>query len=426
MVLAIFHFIPGVKKELVDIISGQRLENFSIIWPVKRLIFEPFVALCEYFLSLVYYEKQLLSWIFWLLALSFIFGIRKKDGFAGAVRLGLFSMLIFLSLITVALISPLPRPELKVPDNFTKMDFHSHTYYSYDAVDSPGSNLRFHRGQGFDLFFITEQQNTESLKFFDKDSQLSGVFPGVQVRTTDGNALLVLGSRYFDGKKFRKKSNKEIISLAHSENLLVICPHWWKWRKPPLEKIYSAGVDGFEVYNPGYGQLSETERKRIIDFCSKNSLLMTSATDWHGWGSFSSVWTVVEGKPDEVRADPVKYLKSKPNTVVAAYKREESQSPVRYYLEPFYAAYYYFAGIDYYQCLSWLFWILVFMILSNFGRALRGVISAAFFVTAAYYIKIALSIKENETILPLLVPALIVLGIGWLISSLNRKHTANS
>ena len=414
--LAIFHFIPGIKKELVDVITGQRPENFSIIWSANRIIFEPFVALCEYFVSLAYYDKQLISWVFWLLALCFIFGIRKKGGLRDAVSLILFSMLIFLSLVTVSLISPLPAPELKIPDSFTKIDFHSHTYYSYDAIDSPQANLRFHIKQGFDLFFATEQQNTESLSHFEKGEQLSRVFPGVQVRTTDGNALLVLGSKYFDGKKFRKKSNKEIVALAHSENLLVICPHWWKWRMPPLENIYRAGVDGFEVYNPGYMQLSETERKRTIDFCKEKKLLMISATDWHGWGAFSSVWTVFEGNPAEVKSDPVKFLKGKPKTMVVAYKRNEAAALSRYYLEPFYAIYYYFAGIDFYQCLSWLAWILVFLILSRFKRALCGLISAGFFVTSAFYIRIALSVKDNETILPLLVPVTIVLGIGWLIT----------
>ena len=388
------------------------------------------MALCEYFLSLVYYDKQLLSWIVWLLVFCFIWSIGKKHGLKGAVKISLTAILIFLSFITGSLVLPLPAPRLNVPGNLTKIDFHSHTYYSYDAIDSPESDLKFHRAQGFDLFFATEQQNTESLAHFEKPDQLSEVFPGVQVRTKDGNALLVLGSKYFDGKEFRKKSNKEITSAPHSQGLLVICPHWWKWRIPPIENIYSAGADGFEVYNPGYMQLDETERKQIIDFCKEKNLLMTSATDWHGWGAFSSVWTVVQGKPEDVKADPIRFLKGKPKTIIATYKRNKAKTAVRYFFEPFYAVYYYFAGIDYYQYISWVVWLLVFLILSSFRTVLCGSISAAFFITAVFCLRTGLSIKENESILPLLVPALVILGIGWLAAAFfsvkQAKKTAQS
>lgn len=423
--VAILHLFPGGKKALYDIISGHKPDGFVLVWPFTRVIFEPFVAFCEYLLSIVYYGPQLLSWVLWIFIFCLGYGIKERQKFAGIGALFLRYLLIFISFVTAVLIVPLPVPRLNAPSNFTKIDFHSHTYFSYDAIDSPKSNLRFHDRLGFDLFFATEQQNTNSLDHFDKKARLSKVFPGVQVRTKDGNALLVLGEKYFDGREFAKKRNHEIIALAHSKNLLVICPHWWKWRTPSIEEIYKAGVDGFEVYNPGYMQLAETERQSIISFCEGKNLLMTSATDWHGWGAFSDVWTVVEEKPDRVKAHPVQYLKTRPKTMVLVNSRNESQKKIRYYLEPFFAIYYYFSTLGVWECLSWLVWVLLLILLFSWKRIFFGIISAAFFAGAAYYLGIAFSIKDNETILPLVVPALFLIGLGWLIAAIlpARKKT---
>ena len=418
--LGVMYVIPGEKKALYNIITGQKAQDFSLFWPFSSYLLEPLVAFCQYVLSLISYSFQLLSWVFWLLVGCILTAAaRKKLNFKKIAGNYTGILLVFLSLITAVLIMPLPAPRLNVPPGHTKIDFHSHTYYSYDAIDSPNSNLRFHNKLGFDMFFATEQQNTESLKYFPVAEQLNKVFPGVQVRTRDGNALLILGDKNFDGKEFRRRTNKEIIDLAHSKNLLVVCPHWWKWRKPSVEEIYEAGVDGFEVYNPGYKQITEDERNWLIAFCKEKNLLMTSATDWHGWGSISNAWTVVKGDAEEVKKRPIEYLKNRSETLIIAYKKAELQNNIRFIFEPFFALYYYFSGINIYQCLGWAFWAVIILLLAYLKRVVYSVISLGFFGGTVYYFLLSLTIKGNETIFPLVVPALFILGFGWLFAARN-------
>ncbi|MCX5781985.1 MAG: hypothetical protein NT145_04695 [Elusimicrobia bacterium] len=413
-IILIFYLIPGEKKALYDIITGEKMDNFKLVWPFSRYLLEPFVGFEEYIFSLYSYGFQLISWISWIFISVLIGCINRKNlKVADAIKYFLFSVLIFLSLITFTAIAPLPAPLLKTPPEYLKADFHAHTYYSFDTITSPHENLKFHQNNGYDFFFVTDHRGPRGFNS-SAELQTSGkAFPGMQIRALEGNALLVLGDKNFDGKQFWGKTNKEIIELAHSKGLLVICPHWWKFRIPPIEQLYNDGVDGFEIYNFAYKNISEKERNKIIELCRQKNLLMVGVIDWHGWAWAGNVWTVIKKEDDKIKTNPAEYLKNNRKTSVVVYKKSETQNRIRYIFEPFFGIYYYFSGINLLQSLIWILWILFFLWASRFIREISIFLGAVFILSGIYYTVISFSVEGNKTIMPLLVPILAVLGLGW-------------
>ena len=61
---------------------------------------------------------------------------------------------------------------------------------------------------------------------------------------------------------------------------------------------------------------------------------MAGSMDWHGWGYMTDVWTVLKAAPG---GNLKEVLDKKPETRVLVYRRQQSSSPLRFILEPFYA-----------------------------------------------------------------------------------------
>ena len=259
---------------------------------------------------------------------------------------------------------PVPRAKAHAPKNFNITDYHSHTYYSHDGLDSPGQSLRYHERLGFNSFFDTEHGHTNGFDKFPAAARLTTVYPGMQVSTTERVSLLVLADRPYDAAPFLHKSVKEVIGLAHANGFIVICPHWWKWRYFTWQQLYDFGIDGFEIYNAGYRKFAPAERRELVDFCKAKGLLMTGSTNWHGWGYMSNVWTAIEnGAGNGLPFDSL--MKHALTKVIVLERPGEAQGLLRYALEPFFGCYYYFGSLNKRQAVSWLVWLVLFAVAIN-------------------------------------------------------------
>jgi hypothetical protein len=227
-------------------------------------------------------------------------------------------------------------------------------------------NLMYHKRQGFDASFITEHNNTDSYeKLLEVAAQFPEykIFPGLQQQTKDGISVLILGREKFSAEDFHNKTIKEIVSLAHQRNMSVIIPDWWRRKKPPWQDIKNWGVDGFEIYTPEYRWVDDEERRKLIEFCKKNNMIMIGATDWHGWTSYGGVWNIYE-KPgsDGITAESLIFDESgkiKQPTKIIVLRKSGEHSEIRTIFEPFVGLYYYFRDMNLPKFLSWSFWILV-------------------------------------------------------------------
>ncbi|MGA2090051.1 MAG: hypothetical protein ABSH12_01140 [Endomicrobiales bacterium] len=411
-----------MNKELVDLVTGQPVTDCAVVWPAIRYILEPLSGCAEYILSFTRYIVQLISWLAWMTVVAAGWSIlRKKSVRETAVTIaGVW--LIILSVVVGVLLFPISWPRLVSPPGCRVVDFHSHTFYSHDGIKSPAQSSAFHHRLGYDAFYVTEHGHTNSFHHFPRGTQLSTVFPGMEVSTKERLSLLVLADQPYDGSQFRDKTVKEVIDLAHYYGFVVVCPHWWKWRYFSWDELYRKGIDGFEIYNAGYRHFPAQERAQLIRFCQDHHLLMLGDTDWHGWGSMTDVWTVCAGNKKVDAQSLIQFLRKHGATRVLVNLRPENQSTMRYIFEPFAGIYYYCAALRLSHVCGWCGWIIGILIARRFSwwrkirRMMPQICGAGFLMMTLYcLIQWALLWPENMVLGRLLAPVLGVLGIFWLI-----------
>lgn len=415
-------FLNAPLVSLKEVVSKALVNDFSITWPLWRYVFEPLCGPAEYMLSFTRYIFQLVSWVLWLCFLSFLWGMAKKKTPGETLKQIFFCFIAVVSFVMFCLLFPLPAPKLEKNPVYLSLDIHSHTNYSHDGVDTINQNLAYHQKLGFDLFFITEHGHTNSFVKFPEDKKFKVVLPGIQVQTTERISLLVLSDKAFSYEDFLNKSIKEVITLAHSRGFIVICPHWWKWKRPPIEELYKDEIDGFEIYNAGYRNILEKERNEIIEFCKARNLLMVGSTDWHGWGRMSDVWTIISlpQKNGFVGENVFNELKKHSATEVLVNNRDERNDLVRYIFEPFFGLYYYFGSLNFKQLSSWILWLSFFYFAGYFKRyfywmrLISIVFGLIFFAAVVYYMIMWIPLlPENQILGKLLMPILFFLSISW-------------
>lgn len=431
--LILVSFLGAPAAVLKDAATGLAPQGIDVAWPFARYALEPLAGFGEYVLSFSRYIFQLISWMAWLALLAGIAGAAARSPVSRIVKNIGVAWTAFLTFVVLVLILPLPAPKLVTGDNRSLADLHSHTWYSHDGVKSPAGSIDFHRRLGFDIFFASEHNHTRSFEHYPAPEKLRYVYPGTQMSTTQGISLLILADRPFDGALFKDLTVKELIDRAHKEGFVVICPHWWKWRKFTWRELAGLGLDGFEVYNAGYRKFPETERREMIDFCRENGLIITGSTDWHGWGRLSNVWTVLDVPKKALDPGSLSgYLRSRPRTQVVVYSRPEVQTTARYVFEPFFGAYYYFGSMDWKQTVGWAFWIFVFALAGRagffrrFGRFTAPVLSGVFLTMSIYYLAIWLPLRSENLIIPrLVVPVLLTISAGWFAIWRVQAHGKN-
>ncbi|MDR2772696.1 MAG: hypothetical protein LBB93_04435 [Elusimicrobiota bacterium] len=402
-------------------------QGFSIVWPSFRPFIEPLYGFAFYALTLerTFYRPVLISWAVWTLLLVFLFCLlTKKTDIQTLIRL-FYGLFLFASLIAFVVLFPLAGPKLVKPVGYISVDFHSHTRFSYDNSSTESSSLRFHEQSGYDDFFITEHQNTNSFSRFE-EMGATNVFCGMQIQSSEGGvSVLLLSPGYFDGQLYQNLPLDEIIKKAHENGMLAVMPHWWKWHRYSFSELHASGIDGFEIYNNGYRNFDEAERQGLIDFSKENNLLMIASTDWHGWGYMTDAWTVL--KTDKFNFDDIsKYAASEE---ILLYRQEQSRSLFRFIFEPFAAYYYYIKNADTTQTVAFMVWFALIFAFMAF-KPLRFVwkwlplaLSLAFAAAGVYYAVIFVPVYSvNKILLFNLMPAMFAMsGLWFVIWKLNGK-----
>jgi hypothetical protein len=393
-----------------DLTTGTPPKGVSLEYQPSRLILEPIIGPAEQLGSLHYNNKgnlwtTLTPWFFWLGTVAIFTAIGKRKQLKNMLYMVLLMWLGFITFIAFIIILPLPVVHIKAPAEWLRVDFHSHTWASWDGCVSPYTNLLFHKQSGYDCFFVTEHNNTDSYHEFSPLDQLHTVFPGAEILSTDEIRYLVLSDRKFSSEEFDNKNFRDAVVAAHKKGYLVIMPHYpqrGRW-----EYLASLDVDGFEIYDSGNHRISSAEQAELIRFCKKRNLLMTSSTDYHGWSTFSDGWTLIR-KPDDVVPTSrmlIDLMKNRTESRVIVMKQPESLFGGRTVFEPLSVTIRYFGSMGHVRSFIWAGWMLVFMFLITiFGqrKALNwvAIFSALFFlVYTAYMVYGRFVIHPNSEIL---------------------------
>ena len=409
------------SSNIIDVSTGEKINNISLQWPTIRLFIEPFYAFAYYILTMERsgYVFALISWLLWLVFITILLCKYNKINLKNSIVYSCFSFFFFISLCCSVIILPVIGPKITNVEGYKVLDAHSHTISSRDNISTIASSVNFHKKHGFTDFFITEHDNTNGYKTIPYNIETKHIFPGIQIRTTDGQSILLLSQHYFKYEDFKDRSIKEMISLAHAKDMLVIMPHWWKWKKPNLRQLVDWQIDGFEIYNCGYRYISKETRQQIIDICSKNNLLMVGTTDWHGLGYMVNVWTLIEEKDNK---NVFELMKEKQKTKIIVHDVKGKQSIIRYIFEPFYFLYNYITTSPLKYILSFYMFVLVFVALLvkfSIKKIVRmsSLLFAFFFsICIFYFVKVLqYSFVYNVMIPETIIPTAVALVLVWLI-----------
>lgn len=408
-------------SNIIDVSTGEQLNNIILQWPIFRLFIEPFYAFAYYILTMERsgYVFALISWLLWLVLITAILCRYNSFKLKNTILSCCFSFFFFVSLCCMVVILPVIGPKITNINGYKIADIHSHTISSRDNISSMLSSINFHKKHGFTDFFVTEHDNTNGYKTIPSSIGKEHIFPGIQIRTTDGVSVLLLSKNYFEYEDFKNQNIEDLISLAHSNNMLVVMPHWWKWYRPNLQQLVDWGIDGFEIYNCGYRYISDQTRQQLIDICNVNKLPMFGTTDWHGLGYMTNVWTLIEDKDNK---NVFELIKDKPKTKIVVHDVKGNQSVIRYIFEPFYFVYLYVTTTQLKYVVSFYMFILVLigLLYSIPGMKIiriASLICACFFSICIFYFVYILeySFCNNVMIPETIIPTAVSLVFIWLV-----------
>ena len=303
--------------------------DFYIQKSILDVIFAPFINLADYFIAFEHYQFQILSWISWILYCGIILAIKKRN-----LNIIPKSFLLFWFLAIFVLFVRYPGNHLisKDPDQIL-VDYHSHTYYSWDGIASLDRSISYHKANGFDAFAITEHNL---------------IYPK-PIKETE--PVIILGQEISKNGIFQLTLNDATVAAL-----------WWQHTS--FDEMIKNPITAYEISNMGH--------RKIKPKLGQSNLPKIGVTDWHGWGFRANTWTAVK-IPNwkkltykEKQTALVDALKGKYEVTVIEQKRNEIKNNLRYFFEPFFGLFYILNSQNFVGLLSWFIWALIAIYLVKF------------------------------------------------------------
>lgn len=152
-----------------------------------------------------------------------------------------------------------------------------------------------------------------------------------------------------------------LFGATHGQGALAIAslPEYREHHWADLDQFVAAGVDGFEIVNcaPKGLAFSSLERQAVIKLARGHDLMVTGASDNHGWGRVTCVWNLThEGahgfSGSHVLARPVALAQGDAPALTAAFSQ----------------LWLMFRGLSWPERVSWLTWIALIWIYKGMPR----------------------------------------------------------
>ena len=378
IILAFFFPYP---IHIQDALTLQPDPEFGIKISIWRIIFEPLIGILLFFNRSTFALEENIFVLYWVFIFFIIYGLikaftinstqkRKKFVISQLVNLPIAIGLWFTYFVILLFLSRF-FPSNTIVNNSKDtilVTTHSHTEFSHDGLISEENLWKWHKYNNFDAFFITDHNNHDKTLDFVND-QRKGLFPIEPLvicgeEFSGSNHLSLLGlKRKFDTSGY---SDERVIDSVRANGGVVLVNHWYDGEHKTLDHYKNLGVDGFEIEN------TATERSydrsvydRVRNYCEDNNLIMNGGLDFHGYGNVCSVWNAME-IPGWYKMNPA----GKEAAILNVIKfRDQSKLKVLLYTDrPYYTSanlfwrpiitfFNYFRTLNFYQVLSWLFWL---------------------------------------------------------------------
>ncbi len=379
MTASFFHY----PVHFEDAVNNTVLTGYGVSISIWRILFEPIIGLLLYFNRALYALDEFIVLLEWMLIVFAIYTMVKifliKEGkkrfiFKQLINIPLVIGLWFILLVIVIFI-PLPNNTIinNLPSKIL-VTTHSHTEYSHDGLISQKGLWEWHKRNGFDAFFITDHNNHNyTLDFV--NAQRNNKFPIEPLvmcgeEFSGSNHLSLLGlKRKFSTKGF---ADSTAIDSVRGNNGAVIVNHWFDGEKKSLQYFKDLGVDGFEIVNSATDRSYDRKvYKKIKSFCISNNLIMNGGLDFHGYGNVCSIWNAFDIpswhklSPEEKEEAILNIIKNRDQRklTVIVYKDRPYYSKANLFFSPVITFINYFRTLNFYQVLSWMFWIVLITVL---------------------------------------------------------------
>ncbi len=288
---AAFYPLPGV----VDIATGSTPGDADLIRPTSYVLLAPLSNTLDAltFLSLDRAKVFLLTWVVVLAAWG---ALRAGTGRRRVVRAVLWGLIPVLFAVAAVL---LPRPVLRLvsPEpGVSVLDFHSHTEASHDGRHgwTLDDVAEWHADQGFQAAYITDHNKP----FAGSNDAVIPLLPGVEWSVFRQHIVALGDVTPFDLAPYSHDTPGMLglFAALHGQGALAIgsLPEYWKNHIEDLGQFVAAGVDGFEILNcaPKALAFPSDLRASVVELSRRHDLLVTGASDNHGWGKATCVWNL--------------------------------------------------------------------------------------------------------------------------------------
>lgn len=299
-------FVP--LAPLVDAVTGAVPGDASLSRPVLYVVLAPLSNTLDALTFLTIERAQVLlgTWIILLALWGAVWGRTRRGRL---VRIALAPVVVF-AFAAAAVLLPRPVPALESSDSDADViDFHSHTERSHDG--RRGWTLedlaRWHADQGFESAYVTDHNLIS-------DGDNAGpipLLPGVEWSVYRQHIVALGRAQPIDQAAFSKDTPGmlKLFGVLHQQGVLAIAsiPEYWENHREDLDQFVAAGVDGFEIVNcaPKALRFSSADRRDVVDLSRGHDLLVTGASDNHGWGKVTCVWNLSQVGAKGFRANEV-------------------------------------------------------------------------------------------------------------------------
>lgn len=304
---------PG--PALVDAVTGAPLPGARLVFPLSHLALTPLSTAAD--LAVCSSVEQILSFLLFTAALGLplrwgylAHGADEWWGLGSSSRAFGVWLACVLGFSAWAALVPRAAPKLVLADpDLIAVDFHSHSARSWDgrARFTPSRNIEFHEAAGFGAGFLTDHNTVAGLE---EARELSArrrragrsdyLSLDGQELSLEGAHVVVIGSAKpidpagyggFDGlKRLLAQAWPVYGGLA-----LLSLPEYWRHHDERLAELATSGAAGLEIFtsSPKALRFPEPARRRAVELCRSRGMFLAGATDNHGYGSSSCVWSLM-------------------------------------------------------------------------------------------------------------------------------------
>jgi predicted metal-dependent phosphoesterase TrpH len=382
----VFHY----PIRIVNALTEESASGFEITISFWRIMFEPAFGPLLFYLRADQPLKEFIILMIWTILGMLVFTLisslknNAKHRLRALAR-GLLHWLMKIPIVIIIWVALLiaiiffTLPSNTIINNnkdIILVNFHSHSEYSHDGLISQSDLMQWHKRNGFDAFFISEHNHHEKTLAAVQE-QMNGQLPSLPLilcaeEYSGSNHLLLLGLQ----RNFitRNMSDSVVIDSTHANDGVAMVAHWFKDKNRTIQYYIDCGADGFEIANQAKG-ISYDRRifHDIVQNCISNDLLMIGASDYHGYGSASFVWNAIkipgwhQKNYEQKQTSILDILRDHDQSkiTVLLYRDRQIFARSKVFFSPIFTFIAYFRSLNFYQILSWIFWVILIYMLAK-------------------------------------------------------------